>query len=138
MQSMPITTNVVSSIRARCITLCDEVCEWLSAGRWFSPGTPVSSTNQTNRYDITEILLKEVLTTTKPQTKPYPIMLKRKCNSRMNKCYKLCLFNVSILYNICRFQDYLFHCQLTNPVHLSVYVLIADTMTFLLFVLLFS
>ena len=94
--------------------------------------------NQINRYDMAEILLKEVLNTTKPQTKPYPIMLKRKCNSRMNKCYKLCLFNVSILYNICRFQDYLFHCQLTNPVHLSVYVLIADTMTFLLFVLLFS
>jgi len=27
-------------------------------GWWFSPGTPVSSTNKTDRYDITEILLK--------------------------------------------------------------------------------
>jgi len=27
-------------------TLCDKVCEWLSAGRWFSPGTPASSTNK--------------------------------------------------------------------------------------------
>jgi hypothetical protein len=33
-------------------------CQWLMAGRLFSPGTPVSSTNQTDRYDITEILLK--------------------------------------------------------------------------------
>ena len=28
------------------------------AGRWFSPGTPVSSTNKTDRLDITEVLLK--------------------------------------------------------------------------------
>jgi len=38
----------------------------------FSPGTPVSSTNKTDRYDITEILLKVVLNTinhTKPCTK---------------------------------------------------------------------
>ena len=28
------------------------------AGQWFSPSTPVSSTNKTDRHDITEILLK--------------------------------------------------------------------------------
>jgi hypothetical protein len=33
------------------------------AGRWFSPGTPVSSTNKTDRYDIAEILLKVKLNT---------------------------------------------------------------------------
>jgi len=27
------------SIRARCTTLCDQVCQWLATGRWFSPGT---------------------------------------------------------------------------------------------------
>ena len=32
-------------------------------GLWFSPGTPVSSTNKTDRNDITEILLKVVLNT---------------------------------------------------------------------------
>ena len=42
-------------------TLCDKVYQWLVAGRWFSPGTPVSSTNKTDRRDITEILLKVVL-----------------------------------------------------------------------------
>jgi hypothetical protein len=32
-------------------------------GRWFSPGTPVSSTNKSNRHDKTEILLKGALNT---------------------------------------------------------------------------
>ena len=43
-------------------TLCDKVYQWLAAGPWFSRGTRVSSTNKTDRYDITEILLKVVLT----------------------------------------------------------------------------
>jgi hypothetical protein len=30
-------------------------------GLWFSPGTPVSSTNKTDLHDITEILLKVAL-----------------------------------------------------------------------------
>jgi hypothetical protein len=38
--------------------LCDEVCQWLAAGLWFSICTPFSSTNKTDRHDITEILLK--------------------------------------------------------------------------------
>jgi len=29
-------------------TLCDTVCHWLAAGRWFSLGTPVSSINITD------------------------------------------------------------------------------------------
>jgi hypothetical protein len=39
--------------RARCTTLYDKVCQWLAAGRLFSPGTPVSSTNKTDCRDIT-------------------------------------------------------------------------------------
>jgi hypothetical protein len=35
-----------------------KVCQLLAKGQWFSPGTPVSSTNKTDRHDITEILLK--------------------------------------------------------------------------------
>jgi hypothetical protein len=30
-------------------------------GRWFSPGTPASSTTKTGRHDIAEILLKVAL-----------------------------------------------------------------------------
>ena len=35
--------------------LCDKVCQWLVTGRWFSLGTPVSSTNKTDHHDIAEI-----------------------------------------------------------------------------------
>jgi hypothetical protein len=36
----------------------------LAHGRWFSPGTPASSTTKTGRHDIAEILLKVALNTT--------------------------------------------------------------------------
>jgi hypothetical protein len=38
-----------------------------ATGRKFSPGHPVSSTNKTDRHDITEILLKVALNTIKQQ-----------------------------------------------------------------------
>ena len=44
-------------------TLCDKVFQWLATGPWFSLGTPVSSTNETDRHDIIEILLKVKLNT---------------------------------------------------------------------------
>ena len=74
MQSVPITTKVVSSNPAHGEVysiqhVCDKVCQWLEIGRWFSPGTPVSSTNKTDRYDITELLLKVALTTIKKKAK---------------------------------------------------------------------
>ena len=40
-----------------------KVCQSLAAGRWFLHGTPVSSTNKTDRLDINEILLKVTLNT---------------------------------------------------------------------------
>jgi hypothetical protein len=38
---------------------------FLGTGRWFSPGPLVSSTNETDHHDITEILLKVALNTIK-------------------------------------------------------------------------
>ena len=35
-------------------TLCDKECQWYAAGQWFSPGTPVSSPNKTDHYNIAE------------------------------------------------------------------------------------
>jgi hypothetical protein len=35
----------------------------MAHGRWFSPGTPASSTNTTGHHDIAEILLKVALST---------------------------------------------------------------------------
>jgi hypothetical protein len=56
-------------------TLFDKVCQLLATGRWFSPGTPVSSTNKTDRQDVTEILLKVSLNTIKHI----------KCNNKITK-----------------------------------------------------
>ena len=44
-------------------TLRDKASQRLAAGLWFSPGTPVSSTNKTDRHNITEISLKVALNT---------------------------------------------------------------------------
>ena len=72
MQSVPITTKAVSSnpvhdevysIQHYDTALCDKDCKWLVTDRWFSPGTPVSSTNKTYHNDIAEILLKVALNT---------------------------------------------------------------------------
>ena len=41
----------------------DKVYQLLAHGRWFSPGTPASSTTKTGCHDIAEILLKVVLST---------------------------------------------------------------------------
>jgi hypothetical protein len=41
----------------------DKLYQLLAHGRWFSPGTPASSTTKTDRHDIAEILLKVALNT---------------------------------------------------------------------------
>jgi hypothetical protein len=58
----PTKLRVWISLMARCTdlletTLCDKVFQW----QWVSLGTPVSSTNKTDRHDITIILFKVVL-----------------------------------------------------------------------------
>jgi hypothetical protein len=40
-----------------------QVYQLLAQGRWFSPGTPASTTTKTGRHDIAEILLKVALNT---------------------------------------------------------------------------
>jgi len=45
----------------RFATASDKVYQLLAHGRWFSPGTPASSTTKTGRLDIAEILLKVAL-----------------------------------------------------------------------------
>jgi hypothetical protein len=41
----------------------DKVYQLLAHGRWFSPGTPASSTTKTGSHDIAEILLEVALNT---------------------------------------------------------------------------
>ena len=45
----------------RLAAVSDKVYQLLAHGRWFSPGTPASSTTKTRRHDIAEILLKVAL-----------------------------------------------------------------------------
>jgi hypothetical protein len=51
-------------LQKRCTRLAaasDKVYQLLSHGRWFSLGTPASSTTKTDRHEIAEILLKVAL-----------------------------------------------------------------------------
>jgi hypothetical protein len=47
----------------RLVATSHKVYQLLAHGRWFSPGTPASSTTKTGRHDIAEILLKVALNT---------------------------------------------------------------------------
>jgi hypothetical protein len=45
----------------RLATASDKVYQLLAHDRWFSPGTPASSTTKTGRHDIAKLLLKGAL-----------------------------------------------------------------------------
>ena len=55
----------------------------IATGRWFSPSTPVFSTNKTDRHDIAEILVKVALNTI---TLPYHYYAKTN-NWRLKSLY---------------------------------------------------
>ena len=60
------TTAWLCKLQKGCIRLAaesDKAYQLLTHGRWFSPGTPASSTTKTGRHDIVKILLKVVLNT---------------------------------------------------------------------------
>jgi hypothetical protein len=46
----------------------DKVYQLLAHGRWFSLGTPASSTTKTRRHDIAELLLKVALKISNPKS----------------------------------------------------------------------
>ena len=62
---MPITTKVLSlnPVHGEVYSIQHYVIKFVSDLQWFSPGTPVSSTNKTDHHDITEILLNVALNT---------------------------------------------------------------------------
>jgi hypothetical protein len=49
----PLMLWVQILLRARCTTLYDKACQWLATGGRFSLGSPVSSTNKTDCFDLT-------------------------------------------------------------------------------------
>jgi hypothetical protein len=62
----------------------DKVYQLLAHGRWFSPGTPASSTTQTGRHYISEILLKVALNTKNHHSKITKLCAKITLNSAKN------------------------------------------------------
>ena len=56
---------------------------WLATGRWFTSGPPVSSTNKTDRHNITEIVLKVALSTIK--------------ETNICLCIEICFRNILIM-----------------------------------------
>jgi hypothetical protein len=46
----------MKSVKRNTVVIFDKVYQLLAHGRWFSPGTPDSSTTKIGRHDITEIL----------------------------------------------------------------------------------
>ena len=59
-------STVICKLQKGCTRLAaanDKVYQLLAHGRWFSLGTPASSTTKTGRHDIAEILLKVTLNT---------------------------------------------------------------------------
>jgi hypothetical protein len=110
MQSVPITTNVVSlnPTRAR-FTRYNIIWSSLSVatGQWFSPGNPVSSTNKTDHHDITEILLKVALSVLNQQTirKLLSVLMYNKKKNQIStqiviSLKSTCLWRNTICYNI--------------------------------------
>jgi len=61
-----VRQHVYKNYKKGCTRLAaasDKVYQLLARGRWFSLGTPASSTTKTGRHDIAEILLKVALST---------------------------------------------------------------------------
>jgi hypothetical protein len=65
----PLMLRVRISIRARCTSLCDKVCQWAATVGGFLWVLWFNSTNKTDCHDVTEILLKVSLYTTKQTNK---------------------------------------------------------------------
>jgi hypothetical protein len=51
---LSVTTNVseIESLLWQGVLVCDQVCQWLTEGQWFSLNTTVSSTNETDSSNV--------------------------------------------------------------------------------------
>ena len=70
---------------------CDKVYQLLAHGRWFSPGTPASSTTKTGCHDIAEILLKVALKRQKSNQNQIIKGLKEKKNPQISVLLQECV-----------------------------------------------
>ena len=102
----PLMLWVRIPLMARCTTLCDKVCQWLVAGCWFSS---VSSTNKTDRHDITEILLKMALNTINRRWCPKTICILNSSKIEHLKTIPVTIFQISKLLPCCFHHNLMYH-----------------------------
>ena len=102
----PLKLWVWSLFMAR-FTRCNimwKVCQLLAAGRWFSPGTPVSSINKTDCHYITKILLKVALNTINQTNQPIDIchcyLYWRNSSSDVTKMMDPCQMTSKIVFTL--------------------------------------
>ena len=86
----------------------DKVYQLLSHCRWFSPGTPASSTTKTGCHDIAEILLKVAL-------KHQKSSLQLTFNAEVNKLSRRYIYFIIIFYENNKINQYI----------ISTYILIS-------------
>ena len=84
------------------IILCDKVCQRLTTGHWFSPGTPILSTNKNDSHDITEILLKNCVKHHNPNPSGAYILIRSICHNAycsfwIDLQFHCCLLNIGIV-----------------------------------------
>ena len=65
------------------------VSDLQTTGRWFSPGTPVYSTNKTDHHDIAELVLKVALNTINQPIESNICTVSSDCRFAFHRC---CLF----------------------------------------------
>ena len=95
----------------RLIAASDKVYQLFAHGRWFSPGTPASSTTKTGRHDIAEILLKVTLNTINQSLNQSNPKLKKLL---VIKQRYIVLYNTYILF-VPRYKFYSF-CNILNTI----------------------
>ena len=78
----------------------DKVYQLLSHCRWFSPGTPASSTTKTGCHDIAEILLKVAL-------KHQKSSLQLTFNAEVNKLSRRYIYFIIIFYENNKINQYI-------------------------------
>jgi len=103
----------------------DNVWQWLATGRWFSPSTPVTSTNKTDRHDITERVLKVALNTINLNQPTSSILLGWKSGLRhwANRLDPGCTFNFLIIREIEVWSHHRFAWECVSHNLLLLYVL---------------
>ena len=94
-------------------TLCGKVCQGFATSRWFSPGSPVSSSNKTVHHDIIQILLNVALNTMHDQMslerKVVDILVVLIVTSGCSMFYHCYWLSIQLLILTCKYINEVFH-----------------------------